>query len=109
MNMPKMVCPHCKMPIDIDEIYMAQKNREFEERNKEVLQEAIRRQEEENKKKMEEAIASARSEQDNQISNLLVQIKELTAMNQKANEELQKMLKKEVDLKQQLNTVETEA
>ena len=104
----KMKCPHCGMELNIDELILSQMDKEFEEQTNQRIQEAIRHQKEENKKEIEEAVRNTQSEEAKKIEGLMMQIQQLTESNQKANEEMGKLMKQQLELQEKLRTSDLE-
>ncbi len=122
-NNSEMKCPHCGQTLDLDQIYLDQIGKKFEESNNKKLQEAIafqehkaeeklekekKRLQEDSEKKIADAVKTAQSEQANQISELLDQVKRLTEANSDMTEKMKKMADEHFELQQKLKTTELE-
>lgn len=109
----ELKCSECGAVLKIDELFMAQMGREFEEENRKKLQEAIDFQKkhlaEEAKKDSEEAIRKATEAQEKRIAELMEQVKMLTEANQTATKEMMEFQKKQFELQQAAQKAELEA
>ncbi len=105
----KMKCPHCGLELDLDNLFAAQMGHKIEEEKKRILSEALEIKERESEQKIAEAVKTATEEQGKQIEKLLLEIGRLNEANTKANEELKKLLSKEIELKQQVKEAELDA
>ena len=102
----KMVCPNCGSELNLDELYMAQIAKRYEEKSNKVLQDTIRHKDEETEKKMAEAVKKATAQQGKQIKDLMEKIQYLTEVNQKATKEMQKMMNDQLELQQKLQNAQ---
>lgn len=105
----KMKCPHCGMDITLDELFKTQMGKRMEGEREKIAEEILKNKDAENEQKIAEEVRKATEEQGKQIEKLLAQIESLTESNRKATEEIQKMLKNEADLKQQVHDADVEA
>ena len=109
----QLKCSECGAVLKIDELFMAQMGREFEEENRKKLQEAIDFQKqhlaEEAKKDSEEAIRKATEAQDKRIAELMEQVKLLTEANKKATDDMMEFQKKQFELQQEAQNAKVEA
>lgn len=104
-----MKCPHCGMDITLDELFKTQMGKRMEGEREKIAEEILKSKDAENEQKIAEEVRKATEEQGKQIEKLLAQIESLTESNRKASEEIQKMLKNEADLKQQVHDADVEA
>ena len=109
----ELKCSECGAVLKIDELFMAQMGREFEEANRKKLQEAIDFQKqhlaEEARKDSEEAIRKATEVQDKRIAELMEQVKLLTEANKKASDDMMEFQKKQFELQQEAQNAKVEA
>ena len=106
----EMKCPHCGMPLDIDDIYMTQMGQKLEEQNNLKLQEFMKLKEEQMQtdaqKKTDDAVKAAEEKQRLQIEQLTEQIRLLTETNKKQNDQMMEFQKQQFELQQKAQAAE---
>ncbi len=112
-NKTELICPYCGKTLKIDEIYLAQMGKEFEEKNNKTIQDAIefhkKQADEEVERKVAEAIANTKTEQDQQTKLLKAQIEQLTNINKGQGEQMLKIQQQMMELQQKAQSAQQEA